>query len=84
MATTKTIKTNKFGEIDITATSSKVVFHDSAKPFVKATERRAWEDTAGHIWVKFNNRFCMLKQHWCGSFDIHWVGSADYVCGYEF
>lgn len=82
MAARKSIKTNKFGEIEIIATSNKVAFHDSEKPMAKAIERKAWEDTAGHIWVKFNNRFFMLKQHWCGSFDIPWVGSADYVFGY--
>lgn len=81
MAARKNIKTNKFGEIEIIATSDKVAFYDSSKP-LKAIERKAWEDTAGHIWVKFNNRFFMLKLNWCGSYDIPWAGSTDYVFGY--
>jgi len=82
MAARKSIKTNKFGEIEIIATSDKVAFHTSHNPFAKAIERKVWEDTAGHIWVKFNNRFFMLKWHWCGSYEIPWAGSDDYVFGY--
>jgi hypothetical protein len=62
MATTKIIKTNKFGEIEITATSEKREFRDDLYS-VRGTyqTRKVWNDTNGNAWVKYQGQFHMLS-----------------------
>ena len=82
MAARKNIKTNKYGEIELIATKDTVKFIRADKPLVAKVERKVWEDTAGHIWVKFDNAFYMLALHWTGVYQIPWCGSVDRVFGY--
>lgn len=48
--TTKTINTNKYGEIDIRKTSEKLTVIVNNHVY----ERVAWEDTSATYWVKVN------------------------------
>ena len=82
MATTKTIKTNKFGEINITATSDKYEFCDNLFSARRTFQtRKAWEDTDGHIWVKYHGEFHML--HWAFGGAYLPIDYRKDVCGYE-
>lgn len=48
--TTRTINTNKYGEIDIRKTSEKLTVMVNDHVY----ERVAWEDTSATYWVKVN------------------------------